>query len=397
MSEFSQFSQQRDFHCPQCNGRIVIPSDLPPTTGPCPHCQATITSPKPVVHAPDIQEDLKPVVENIPTPAPAPIPAQSSPEKIDDNPKEVIEYHAAKKSDKSDKSTKRSNPITLILIFILLLICLGGGAYFVINMLKAKSKTDSPTPINQPTKQSTNPTLQKYLAATTLDEKLNFVYDAEELRPKIEAFYIQHAINETNTPASAFSMIQLPEIDSKKGFILLAYNQPAAVPPNEPGQPPSTSAPTAEHVKILAFLKETEAGVKLDWEVFAQTRYRTFSNFIKTPASGKSEVFRVLITRETEEEVSTAAKPDLSFLISDPIHSSDSVKIDPDPNSQAGQALSRLVLESTKQAGLAQRTATIELTWTGDPKNPKLEIKRFICWEFLGLGGKEIAETQNGN
>src|SRR5690606_20546795 len=30
-----------------CNGKILIPRNLPPTTGPCPHCKRTITSPEP--------------------------------------------------------------------------------------------------------------------------------------------------------------------------------------------------------------------------------------------------------------------------------------------------------------------------------------------------------------
>ena len=33
-----------------------------------------------------------------------------------------------------------------------------------------------------------------------------------------------------------------------------------------------------------------------------------------------------------------------------------------------------------------ERTATIELTWQGEDP-PRIEISRFLCWEFLGLGG----------
>jgi hypothetical protein len=41
----------------------------------------------------------------------------------------------------------------------------------------------------------------------------------------------------------------------------------------------------------------------------------------------------------------------------------------------------------------AERTATVELEWIGDAQNPQIQIKRLICWEFLGLGGSEIAES----
>ena len=269
------------------------------------------------------------------------------------------------------------------MVFLLIVAALGGGAYFVLGMLKPKSDPNKALVANPSTKQivkqPVNSTLEKYLAATTLDEKLNYVYNAEQLRPKIEAFYKDNTINEGDTLASAFSMVPLPENESKKGFILLTYNQ-------------ANSNSTGQHNIILAFLKETEQGVKLDWEVFAQTKYRTLSNFIKTPALGKSEVFRVIVTKEPVADPAKN-KTAASYQFADPAHQRDSVKIAPDPKSQAGQALSRLDQETAKISASLQRTATIELTWAGDPKNPQLQIKRFICWEFLGLGGKEIAET----
>ena len=369
MSEFSQLSQQRAFHCPQCKGRIVIPSDLPATTGPCPHCQATITSPDPIVQATEIQENLKPVLETRPAPAPIPVSA----EKHDETANPVVET-------KSHKSTKRTNPATLILVFILILISLGGASYFVIDFLKPKSEPKKNSTAKAHVRVAANPTLIKYLAASTLDEKLNFVYNADELRPKLEAFYKEGMFNEADTPAGSFSLVKLPEMDSQKGFILLTYDQPAAAAPH--GQTPSKPKPennlTAQHTKILAFLKETDSGVKLDWEVFSQTRYRTYNQFIKNPVIGKSEVFRVIVGQAPVDK-SAAEQPNISYKFSDPAHLGDTVVISPDKKSQAGQALARLNVESAKQPGKVNRTATVELTWTGDPSAPQLEIKRFIC------------------
>ena len=37
-------NNQREFRCKHCEGKILIPKDLPPTTGPCPHCGEVITS-----------------------------------------------------------------------------------------------------------------------------------------------------------------------------------------------------------------------------------------------------------------------------------------------------------------------------------------------------------------
>ncbi|MES2981393.1 MAG: hypothetical protein V4727_03685 [Verrucomicrobiota bacterium] len=403
MSESSQSPQPRAFQCPECDGRIVIPADLPPTTGPCPHCQATITSPAPVASAPVIIEEPKPLVvearpvtapASAPLPVPVPVPTQTIVEKFAEKAlDQQAEETKSVVSKKPDKSTKRTSPAVLIIVFLLILAALGGGAYFAIKMLKPKDDAMT-SPLMPPNRPTANPTLTKYIAAPTLDEKLNFVFNAEELRPKMEAFYKEHSIIETDTLAGNFSLVKLPEMDSKKGFILLAYDQPAAPAPKDQAPPKSNTNPP--RTKILAFLKETEAGVKLDWEVFAQTKYRTFGKFVKTPIIGKSEVFRVIVTH-TPVKNAAEAKPHVSYTLTDPAYLTDHVEISPDTKSQAGQALARLDVESSKQPGELNRTATIELTWTGDASKPQLEIKRFICWEFLNLGGKEIAEINPSN
>lgn len=80
-------------------------------------------------------------------------------------------------------------------------------------------------------KPSANPTLIKYLAAATLEDKLNHVLNAEVLRPKMEAFYKAGMLNETGTPASAFTFVKLPEADSKKvSFSSPTINQPKRLP-----------------------------------------------------------------------------------------------------------------------------------------------------------------------
>ena len=45
-------ADRREFRCIHCDGKILIPVDLPPTTGPCPHCSGVITSPAPESPAP---------------------------------------------------------------------------------------------------------------------------------------------------------------------------------------------------------------------------------------------------------------------------------------------------------------------------------------------------------
>lgn len=398
MSDSTLPPEQRAFNCPHCNGRIVIPANLPPTTGPCPHCQGTITSPEPVLKAAVIQEEPKPQAQIRPEPIPATKPVETSePTPAETHEEEGQEEVKIKAKAKSAKSTKGKSPATLILVILILLLGLSAGGYFMMDMLNPKDSPSTVSPMPQP-KPSANPTLIKYLAATTLEDKLNHVLNAEELHPKMEAFYKEGMINEMGTPASAFTFVKLPEADSKKGFILFSYDEPTKTAPSVQGQPkpPTPANPLAPRTKILAFLKETDQGVKLDWEVFAQTKYRTYSQFIKTPAIGKSEIFRLVITRELVEKSATPPT-NSSYEFADPAHLGDIATISPDPKSQAGLALAALDADSIRLSSEIQRTATVELTWAGNPEAPQLVIKRFICWEFLGLGGKEIAETPPSN
>lgn len=386
MSEPSKNSQEHAFNCPSCNGRIVIPFNLPPTTGPCPHCQATITSPDFLVNTSAIEVQADTVVEAAPAPAPAPAPTPApAPAPAAAPAPAPAETPAA-----TTQSAKKGKPVVLILVFLLIIAGLGGGAYFVMGMLKAKSEANQPLAIKvpagkppEPAKPVSNPTMEKYLAAYSLNEKMDYVLNAEALRPKIEAFYANRTIDETSTPANKFSTVQIPAADSQKGFILLHYDQPESA---------NAASPSDSRTKVLAFLKETEQGVKLDWEVFAQTRYKTFNAFIKNPMIGKTEVFRVIVTKEpaTNPPATPATAP--SYKFTDPIHKEDSAQIYVLATTQAGQALARLDQESAKTTAPTQRTATVELIWAGTPQKPQLQVNRFICWEFLNLGGKEIAE-----
>ena len=58
-------------------------------------------------------------------------------------------------------------------------------------------------------------------------------------------------------------------------------------------------------------------------------------------------------------------------------------------DSDAGRALSILNWRGTKENRPLTRTATLELKWSGSATASELEISRFVCWEFLGLGGEE--------
>jgi hypothetical protein len=79
--------------------------------------------------------------------------------------------------------------------------------------------------------------------------------------------------------------------------------------------------------------------------------------------------------------------------MADPANTPDSARTNVKIDSEAGRALSIINWRGTPDNKPITRTATVELSWVGDEASPELEISRFICWEFLGLGGQETPAT----
>jgi hypothetical protein len=75
--------------------------------------------------------------------------------------------------------------------------------------------------------------------------------------------------------------------------------------------------------------------------------------------------------------------------VADPANTGDTARVNVKVDSEMGRALSIINWRGTKENRPITRTATVELKWGGEPTAPELEISRFICWEFLGLGGRQ--------
>ena len=45
----------------------------------------------------------------------------------------------------------------------------------------------------------------------------------------------------------------------------------------------------------MSFFKEQDGELLLDWNVYTQTKYRLFKEFINDPDPGRSKVFRLMI------------------------------------------------------------------------------------------------------
>jgi hypothetical protein len=313
-------ADRREFQCVHCEGKIVIPADLPPTTGPCPHCGEVITSPEPA--------------------PPTPVPAFQIPTVVAAPP-----------------------------------------AAGLVPPSPAVAENRPPPPPPPPPR-------------------------------KIEDFYGGGEILDSDTPAAAFSIYELSEEDRKRGLFMMIYDQPPQFEMKEFFRPLaslevqygvdeadlllSTLARVGnfamEPLRVHAFFKRTEEGLKLDWEIFAQTKYRTLQNFVELPEVGQTGIFRVFIIEDVPEK-GRAVPGTRTYRVADPANTGDTARINVKVDSEIGRALSLINWRGTKESRPITRTATVELKWTGEPDAPELEISRFICWEFLGLGGQDTSPT----
>ncbi len=307
------------------------------------------------------------------------------------------------------------------MVGVLLLILAGGAAMlYFLQQMDAPMSTGSPGDmaireadyIRIGWQKDAYDVLGKFIAGTSVEEKLHYVHNPEILRPHMENFYGGVFINDSDTPAEAFSASELPEADRKRGIFVLFYNQlpqfalreffrplaPLEVQYgiDEADSSLSTMARVGdfamEPMRVLAFFKRTDESLKLDWEIFAQTKYRVFRDFVELPEVGHSEVLRALVQEAVPDEGQGIAGT-RTYRFSDPAHPSDSAQIDVVVDSELGRTLSVIDWLGTELNQPITKTATVELEWAGDEAAPILQIKRFICWEFLGLGGKEMPVT----
>lgn len=254
--------------------------------------------------------------------------------------------------------------------------------------------------------------LGKFIAGRNVEAKLPYINNPDKLREEMEMFYGGVEINDEDTPPASFYVIELAPADKKRGIFALGYDQPPQLALKdffrplaslevqygieEPGLLLGTLAQvdnfSMEPLRVQAFFKRTGSGLKLDWEIFAQTKYRKLRNFTQFPSVGNPETFRVIIIEDVPE-MGQGVADSRTYRLMDSANTEDSVRVNVRLDSEIGKELSVINWRGTKQGSPIQRTATVELEWTGRENSPILQIKRFICWEFLGLGGQDASAT----
>jgi hypothetical protein len=397
-------TDQREFRCEHCKGLIRIPASLPPTTGPCPHCGNSITSPGPGEEYTAGQESFaSPHAEELPTPAKGP---KIRPD--DEDP-----------SEEENQATKRSYIAALIgLCAVALAVALGGTLALremkkppVVSKDKAVAESEAVREahyIRTGWKKDAYQVLDDFMKGTTAREKIPHVLSGDSIAGKIEAFYGDSVINDSDTPAEAFSVFNLSEEDRKRGLFMLVFDQPPQFSMRDFFRPLASlevqyglteadllltsmarvSNFAIDPLRVHAFFRKTPAGLKLDWEIFAQTKYSMLQKFIEDPQIGKSGVFRVFLMEDVHDQHYSIVTS-RTYRIADPANTDHSARIVVPVDSDVGRELSVINWVGMEGKKPQTRTATVELAWRGNENQPHLAIKRLLCWEFLGLGGGE--------
>jgi hypothetical protein len=431
---------QKEFRCRHCDAKLLVPRELPPTTGPCPRCGGVITSPE-IEPVQDLRFGGIPALSAMPdeasaegkrlptqrgrTPDPKPkkqVPVSLS--QIDDRGREGAEAAEIPEHEQelaySELEVERSLK-PLIWVFSVLAVAGVCTFYFASKELKkvAKAPPVGAEIVVDPAAQEAaylrvgwqkdaQQLLAKYIQASTVEERLPLVIHGEAMRGRLEKFYADDTVSDLDAPAAGFSAYELSEEDAKRGFFMMVYDQPPQFKMKEFFMPLANlevqygvdeadmllSAVSRagnfsmEPLRVHAFFLRTPEGLKLDWEIFTQTKYRTLRNFVELPAVGQTGVFRVLIVEDVPRQ-GDAVEGERTYRIEDPANASDSARINVRVDSEVGRALSRINWRGTKDKKPMAETATLELKWQGGGDTLDLSIQRFICWEFLGLGGQE--------
>jgi len=426
----------------------MIPKDLPPTTGPCPHCGEEITSPAlaavssfaaqaPPPEAPPAAAvpvrvsnpipEVAPIRPSVPVPAvipaAAPAPAAAAAQAVPAQTAAPAPNIPAYADKRSRPGSRKLVPVILV---ALVLVAAASAAIFYMTRTPSTATIRGLTPAKEAEiarasflrggwEIEARAVLEGFLAAKTAAEKLPFILNGPQMAGVLEDFYGGSPIDDSDTQADAFSIYELSMEDLERGIFLMDYNRPPQFDLKEfflPLAPVEVQYHleepdlllthtgragnfTSEPVRVRAFFKSTPDGLKLDWEIFAQTKYRTFLNFVDLPGVGERGVFRVFIIEDVPEQGRDVAGY-RTYRVADPANTTDSARIKVKVDSDLGRELSVINWRGTEGGRPTARTATVELAWTGGDAAPfELAIQRFICWEFLGIGGQGESATDS--
>ncbi len=364
------------------------------------------------------------------SPDPNVVPASTPQDSVDDLLEEAPEVSASVQDDASLSEvfhpeelkavTNKSNRSAILTSVIMLLLAGGIVIWLAIQWQNPEVDTKNLTTVNPPPVFEKNKVEQKneegkdwqkqakqvlgdFLAARTTREKMQYVIPNKGVAEDLTSYFPEGEM--TDTPLASFHFHDGHKKDHERGIFLMRYRRAAQGNTGEHFPPISSLETTTEQeaiplieaasrldkarpsspLLINAFFKKTKDGLKLDSSVFIQGKFRIFKAFTEYAQPGRSKIFRVIVS----ETFSHAHRDDDShrvYQISDFSYPQDFVNLPIEVNSTVASILSPLNWRGANKP-VSHRTATVELMWS-DTFPSRLELKEFLCWEFIGVGGE---------
>ena len=395
-------SDKREFRCNHCDGKILIPRDLPPTTGPCPHCSGVITSPalertvlrrrhfqvsaasaaavrcRPPHHRRSVREAAATVrSDEASRPTPHPLAKEDTPTKsrFPHASRSLAGATSRKPEAPLPRQAKRHKSGLIPVMLVLLVLILGAGAavYFVAkemgrNVPPPAVKPRPPDPGRERGELHPDRLAEGRLSAAArlhgghrparTNSRSSSM--ASSSPPRLEDFYGGGVINDSDTPADAFSIYELSEEDRKRGLFMMIYDQPPQFDMKEFFRPLAIAGsavrhrrggPAAQHAGPRRKLRHgTAAGACLlqthrrtDSSSIGKSSprpntgpSRTSSNFPKSarPVSSACSSSRTCRTRAALEAGTR------TYRVADPANTGDTARVNVKVDSETGRALS---------------------------------------------------------
>lgn len=226
-------------------------------------------------------------------------------------------------------------------------------------------------PASEEAVKAARETLQRFVAASP-EKKLNYVIDAQRVKPALEAYYAQ---GNRNDDILLGELAPLPQVerDVRRGILCF-------VAKHEDG------------LLLVAMRKEeTEEDLppvyKLDWETYVQEKERLLIKFVSSEGKDPTlteGIFRVALRRSHLFDERDERLNRLGLRLSTP-----SGRIIDEPRVVV-RSIDPLHQRIEKELGWNRTAlATVRLVWEKDEKEeaPVLGIKEFYCWELAGVGG----------
>ena len=404
---------QKQFKCDHCDAAILVPIDLPPTSAPCPICQQITTSPAleaapaPVAAAP---VQAAPVEQ-------APVAAAPAAEAAEDRPLQHQDY-----ADEKGKAKGRGAGFLWAIAALAFLALLVGGLLLMKKARSSEGASSDDVTQNEAGKASAREleaapafdgvekealeVLQRFLTASTVEDKAKYVIGKDATLPEMREFYRGKIVAEDELRADFFSEWAMDKADTDRGIYLLEFDRPKQFKLSELFSPVtdlrthlSLKMPDLqtravayrenyemEAVRAMVLIKKTGDELLIDWHTYVQTKERLFREFTQNPVAGREGVFRLSVG----EHASTLYEDNpgvRNYSLVDPSHfMEDSAVVTVARNSKNGKLLEQFAWTGIPGKRPSGSSLTLVLKWSNE-RSPVLQVSKIICWEFLGVGG----------